>query len=624
MWKFLVKNQSIEILEREVLADHQIQYVQFKFTFDGDWKRYHKTVQFSQCDDVYSIVLGTDGTSCYLPAELHVGACKMSIFGYDTESDTTVRATTVPVTLNIRASGFEGDDPPIPPTPDLYQQLLKKIEDAEEGKDGKSAFEIAVEHGYVGTEEEWLLSLHGADGADGHDGADGQPGQDGRDGVDGQNGQNGADGKSAYQIAVEHGYSGTEAEWLESLKADVDLSPYATTASLNEQILLVREAISPLEYASHTHQNQSVLDNTTASYTTAEKEKLAGINLSLYATTEALNAEALSIRESITPLARESHTHSNKSVLDNTTAPYTTEEQTKLSGIEAGANHTVVDTHLDENSMNAVANAPVSLAIDVLNTQAHTHANGAVLEGITAAKVELWDSVSTVKTQVNGLSTELTVYKSKCDNNSSRIGVNENDIDSLQTIVESLQAQIDNLHPYDTSVTVFKYGTNALSTYGESIYTFYNDGYRSLAGFTESYPTFCAAANDYALYYNQSDFSWGGIVYTMNTESVRVTPSKSILISYKSGANDTGEMWLVPKNSTTLSPADTARYIYEKIQNNGATAVPFNWLYSPDNYITVLLSCSTVTAGDYYLAWKGVSDNTHPYIRNIKVLEVAE
>lgn len=28
MWKFLVKNQSIEIVEREILADHQIQYVQ--------------------------------------------------------------------------------------------------------------------------------------------------------------------------------------------------------------------------------------------------------------------------------------------------------------------------------------------------------------------------------------------------------------------------------------------------------------------------------------------------------------------------------------------------------------------------------------------------------------------
>ena len=50
MWKFLVKNQSIEILERAVLADHQIQYVQFRFTFDGDWRRFHKVVQFTQCD----------------------------------------------------------------------------------------------------------------------------------------------------------------------------------------------------------------------------------------------------------------------------------------------------------------------------------------------------------------------------------------------------------------------------------------------------------------------------------------------------------------------------------------------------------------------------------------------
>lgn len=164
MWKFLVKNQSIEVLEREVLADHQIQYVQFKFTFDGNWKHYHKTVQFSQCDEVFNVVLGYDSTSCYLPAELHVGAVKMSVFGYDAESDTTVRATTVPVTLNIRESGFEGDDPPIPPTPDLYAQLLKKIEEAGHGADGKSAYEIAVEHGYVGTETEWLASLKGEPG----------------------------------------------------------------------------------------------------------------------------------------------------------------------------------------------------------------------------------------------------------------------------------------------------------------------------------------------------------------------------------------------------------------------------------------------------------------------------
>lgn len=30
--------------------------------------------------------------------------------------------------------------------------------------DGKSAYEIAIEHGYVGTESQWLDSLHGSNG----------------------------------------------------------------------------------------------------------------------------------------------------------------------------------------------------------------------------------------------------------------------------------------------------------------------------------------------------------------------------------------------------------------------------------------------------------------------------
>lgn len=39
-----------------------------------------------------------------------------------------------------------------------------------QGKDGKSAYEIACEQGFVGTEEEWILSLKGERGADGTDG----------------------------------------------------------------------------------------------------------------------------------------------------------------------------------------------------------------------------------------------------------------------------------------------------------------------------------------------------------------------------------------------------------------------------------------------------------------------
>jgi hypothetical protein len=47
------------------------------------------------------------------------------------------------------------------------------------GDPGKSAYEIAVEHGYVGTEEQWLESLRGPAGADGATGATGPQGPQG-------------------------------------------------------------------------------------------------------------------------------------------------------------------------------------------------------------------------------------------------------------------------------------------------------------------------------------------------------------------------------------------------------------------------------------------------------------
>ena len=122
--------------------------------------------------------------------------------------------------------------------------------DGKDGENGKSAFEIAVEGGYVGTEAQWIESLKGANGKDGKDGADGQNGADGKDGatpeigdngnwfingtdtgvkaagvngVDGQNGVDGTDGKdgkSAYDIAKENGFEGTEEDWLASLKGE--------------------------------------------------------------------------------------------------------------------------------------------------------------------------------------------------------------------------------------------------------------------------------------------------------------------------------------------------------------------------------------------------------------------
>ena len=55
---------------------------------------------------------------------------------------------------------------------------------------GYSAYDVAVQHGFQGTEEEWLASLKGDKGEKGY---------------------------SAYEIAVQHGYRGTEAQWLDMM-----------------------------------------------------------------------------------------------------------------------------------------------------------------------------------------------------------------------------------------------------------------------------------------------------------------------------------------------------------------------------------------------------------------------
>lgn len=147
-------------------------------------------------------------------------------------------------------------------------------EKGEDGLDGKSAYDLAVDNGFEGDESEWLASLKGEQGAkgeqgdigpegpqgpqgeigpegpqgpkgdkgdpgepgekgdmgpegpqgergpEGPEGPQGPPGEKGDQGPEGPQGERGPKGdtgdpgKSAYQIAVDHGYQGTEEDWL--------------------------------------------------------------------------------------------------------------------------------------------------------------------------------------------------------------------------------------------------------------------------------------------------------------------------------------------------------------------------------------------------------------------------
>ena len=291
MLKFCVTGQRMELLFREQVADRQINFVDICFIFSPDWDGLDKTAQFEQGDKTYNVHLGDDTVChCLLPAELQTGCVGVSAFGY--AADGSVRATTTTVGIGIKRSGFSGDgDTPIPPTPDLYAQLIaeidKKIADVHDGKDGadgKSAYQIAVDSGFDGTEQAWLASLKGekgdkgdtgAAGAAGEKGEKGDPGETGAKGEKGDKGdpgetgaagKDGAAGKSAYQIAVASGFDGTEQAWLASLKGDkgdkgdtgaagekgekgdkgdpgkdgtdVDLTPYAKKTDLSQYLPL--------------------------------------------------------------------------------------------------------------------------------------------------------------------------------------------------------------------------------------------------------------------------------------------------------------------------------------------------------------------------------------------------
>lgn len=86
----------------------------------------------------------------------------------------------------------------IPAKPDLTDYVKKEtlldyakksdITDLKPGKDGKSAYELAVSQGFVGDLKAWLNSLKGEPGkagADGKNGQDGQPGKNGKNGLNG-------------------------------------------------------------------------------------------------------------------------------------------------------------------------------------------------------------------------------------------------------------------------------------------------------------------------------------------------------------------------------------------------------------------------------------------------------
>lgn len=512
-----------------------------------------------------------------LPAELHPGAVKMSLFGYDAESDTTLRATTVPVTLHIRPSGFVADgDTPIPPTLDLYTQLLKKLDEkaaglqngkdgfspkvkaeqmksgvvitivdadgetsatlhhganGEKGTDGKSAYQIAVEQGYQGSESDWLSSLKGDKGEKGNTGAKGNPGQDG------------ADGKSAYAIAVEHGYEDSEEKWLLSLKGEK--GDTGERGEKGDAGVAGKDGFSPIAAVAKDGSAVTITITDVNGTTTVTLTEGTAVDLTPYAKTVYVDEKVQELSDSLT---------------------YTLQE------------HTLSITHLEDKS--------------------HTHENQSALDQITAAKIAQWDGFGT---QINGLSTKVTVYSEK-----------------TERTLESLQKQIDNLTSGRNYTVLFQSGQNAISTYASNLSMILDGRYQTMADFLTAYPQFCSAENNFMLSYSQTCFNWDKSVLTVCAKPLSLTKNAEIVMSYQSGSSEAGSLYLVQKPQKIDIPIGV--YVNTEIDANRAVSLDFQWLQS-ETFITTITECTGISDGEYYLAWAGRSNNSHPKIRFLKVLE---
>jgi len=141
---------------------------------------------------------------------------------------------------------------------------------------------------------------------------------------------------------------------------DVDLSKYLKKEEFHELFDPVKEKVDEMYPKMHTHSNKEILDQITAPFTIPEKEKLAGLE----------NYDDTEIRELI---HESSHTHDNKDILDTITSDS-------------------LWSQTDRNKFNNLHNyddGPITERVADLEDKAHTHTNKEFLDTI-AMPYQIW------------------------------------------------------------------------------------------------------------------------------------------------------------------------------------------------------------------------------------------
>ena len=112
----------------------------------------------------------------------------------------------------------------------IKEEIAKEVTVGAKGEDGKSAYQIALDEGFEGSETDWLASLKGKDGING---TDGKPGKDGTNGVDGKTPVKGVDYFTQAEIQQVENNAAAKVDLSDYVK-NADLSVVATSGSYED------------------------------------------------------------------------------------------------------------------------------------------------------------------------------------------------------------------------------------------------------------------------------------------------------------------------------------------------------------------------------------------------------
>lgn len=187
----------------------------------------------------------------------------------------------------------------------------------------------------------------------------------------------------------------------------------------------------------HTDNNYTTTDKNSVATIGNKVDKVEGKGLSTNDLTDELKLD-------YDDAVLQAHTHSNKTILDNTTASYTTEERTKLSGIENNAQkNTVIGVKGEVETDYRVGNVNITKENIGLENVANERQWSETNHPTTISGYGITDSAS---------STDYNTLKGRVDTNEDNIAMLDSDVESLTTDVGMLETDMTTVKSAVTTI----------------------------------------------------------------------------------------------------------------------------------------------------------------------------